>query len=92
MRRKKRWQGYEKQKAKERRAKHVGGPGKPDFLDGIGEVKDWNKPVGKYALDKEIHKGRTVIIAKKGFTKPAIEHTKRYHPRARLYRGKKRII
>lgn len=88
----KRWKKYEKQKAKERRARPLGGPGKPDFLDGVGEVKDWSKPMGRYALDKEIHKGRTIIIAKKGFTDPAVKHAKRYHPKVKLYRGKKRVL
>ena len=85
------WKRYEKRKAKEYGRRRLGGPGKPDFLNGVGEVKNWSSPMSKTALDKEIHKGRTVIIAKSGFTKPAIEHVCRHHPRVKLYHKNKRV-
>lgn len=84
---------YESRKAKEHGAKHVGGPGKPDFVRGniVGEVKDRKSPVTKPELQSLISdKGVNYVDSKGGFTQPAIEYRDRYHPEVKLEtRGKK---
>ena len=64
---------YEKRQAKLNRAKHVGGPGKPDYKKGKtkGEIKNWDKPVHSGIVKDAAKKGVKEIIAKSGFTKPA---------------------
>lgn len=80
------WRRYEKRKAKQHRGKHVGGPGKPDYIRGSnhGEIKCWNRPLSKYTVKKLAQKRRTEIISKSGFTKGAIEYAKRYRPNLKL--------
>ncbi len=66
---------YEKQQAKRHKAKHIGGPGKPDYQRGNikGEVKDWSHPVHSGEIKKAAKKGIKEIVSKSGFTKPAKE-------------------
>ena len=75
-------------------ARHIGGPGKPDYIrrGRPGEVKDWDRPMTKSDVMKEIHKGRKEIISKNGFTKNAIEYVKRYYKdKVRLYHKLERV-
>jgi hypothetical protein len=71
---------YEKTQSKKHKAKHLGGPGKPDYKRGKikGEVKNWNTPVHSGIVKKLKKKGIKEIISKSGFTKPAEELAKRY--------------
>jgi len=71
---------YEKTQAKKHRAKHIGGPGKPDYERGKvkGEVKNWNRPVHSGVIKKAKEKGIKEIVSKSGFTKPAEELAKKY--------------
>jgi len=84
---------YEKNKSKEHRGRHLGGPGKPDYTRGRkqGEVKNWSRPLSKYDVKKEAQKGRNEIISKSGFTEGAIEYAKKYRPSMKLYHKKKRV-
>jgi hypothetical protein len=83
---------YEKKKAKDHKAKHIGGPGRPDAKKGNQklEIKNWQKPVPRPEVVKAKRKGVTKFISKKGFTKPAIEYCK--ERRMKLYKGKKRLV
>ena len=89
----KRAESYEKRKAREHRGQPVGGPGEPDYTRGEieGEVKYWEKPMGKADVMKEARKGRTEIVSKKGFTEEALEYAKRYRPNLTLFNGKKKV-
>ena len=82
---------YEKRKAKERGGKHLGGPGKPDYIRGSekGEVKAWSRPLTRADVRREARKGRTEIVSKSGFTRGAIKYAERYRPELRLIHGKK---
>ena len=63
----------------------------PDAFNGKLEAKDWKKSMSKFDVKNEIKKGRTIIVSNKGFTDGAIDYVNRYHPRVKLYKGKKRI-
>ena len=84
---------YEKRKASEHGAKHVGGPGMHDYERGSakGEVKARQTPVTQPELQRLIkEKGITEVDSKSGFTQPAIEYRDRYQPDVKLIsRGKK---
>ena len=69
---------YEKQKAKEHRGKHLGGPGRPDYVRGnqVGEVKNRKSPVTSSELNGLADRGVSEIDSKGGFTGPAIEAAK----------------
>lgn len=86
------WYKYEVKKAKQRRVKHKGGPGRPDAQKGRKkeEYKDWDRPVYRSALVKAHRKGIKNVVSKRGFTKPAKEYAK--EKKMRLYKGKKRVI
>ena len=64
---------YEKRQAKLHGARHVGGPGKPDYVRGKtkGEVKNWATPVTSSVVAKAKADGVSEIVSKNGFTKPA---------------------
>lgn len=64
---------YEKKIAKDRNAKHIGGPGKPDYKKGntLGEVKATKSPVDKNILEELLKKGIKEVESKSGFTAPA---------------------
>ena len=82
---------YEKQEAKAHRAKHVGGPGKADYIRGSvkGEVKNRKTPVTKPELQKMFKKGISEVESKSGYTSPALEFKRKYHSKKKLYqRGK----
>jgi hypothetical protein len=87
------WKRYEKKKTKEHRGKHLGGPGKPDYIRGKiqGEIKSWSRPMSKNNVMQEARKGRNEITSKRGFTKSAIEYVNRYRPTLKLFHRKKRI-
>ena len=70
---------YEKQKAKEHGAKHLGGPGKPDYVRGnvIGEVKDRKSPVNKTELERMVERGVRELDSKAGVTDPALIYAKK---------------
>ncbi len=86
---------YEKNKASEHRAKHIGGPGNPDFIRGnmIGEVKCRQTPVTKPELQRLINGDKKVnyVDSKGGFTQPAIDYRDRYHPDVTLESKGKRL-
>ena len=79
--------------AKKRRAKHVGGPGRPDYVrrGKKGDVKCWNRPLPKSVVMELVKKGYEEIVCKSGFTKPAIRYIKIYRPYVKLFHGPKRI-
>ncbi len=87
---KQKWKKYEERIAKQRGRKHMGDPGKPDY-SGQGEVKAWNKKLGKSEVMEEAQKGRKEIVSKKGFTKEAIKYRDRYRRRTKLYHANKLI-
>ena len=87
---KQKWKGYEKRIAKQRRRKHIGGPGKPNY-SGQGEVKAWNKKLSKSKVMEEARKGRKEIVSKKGFTEEAIKYRDRYRRKLKLYHSNKLI-
>ena len=70
---------YERRKAKKHRGKHLGGPGKPDYVRGpiIGEVKRRKTPVTGPELVRLVKRGTDEIDSMGGFTKPAIEAAKK---------------
>lgn len=85
---------YEKKKAKEHGAEHLGGPGKPDFAigDKFGEVKCRKNPITKPELQRLINeKHETIFESKGGYTQPAIDYRNRYHPDVVLICRGKRI-
>ena len=65
---------YERLKAKRHRARHVGGPGSPDYTRGgkTGEVKNRKSPVTRPELLRLAKRGIGEIDSKGGFTGPAI--------------------
>jgi len=85
---------YEKRKAGEHGAKHVGGPGMHDYQRGeaIGEVKARQTPVTKPELQRLIRqKCVTEVDSKAGFTQPAIDYRDRYQPDVKLISRRKVI-
>ncbi len=83
---------YERQKAKQHRGKHLGGPGQPDYTRGKkkGEVKNWDsRKITKPELEKLIKKGIKEVVSKSGFTQPAIELAKR--KKIKLFHKKKKV-
>jgi hypothetical protein len=82
---------YEKKKAKDHGAKHIGGPGKPDATKGRQklEMKSWQNPVPRPEVVKARRKGVTKFISKSGFTAPAVEYGK--ERKMKLYKGKKKL-
>ena len=70
---------YERQKARVHRGKHLGGPGRPDYVRGKakGEVKNRQSPVTGPELQKLASKGVIEIDSKGGFTGPAIKAANR---------------
>lgn len=83
---------YEKKQARKHRGKHLGGPGKPDYIRGKrkAEVKNWsNRPVHIGVIRDAIKKGVGEIISSSGFTEPAIELAKKKRIKL-ISRGKKK--
>lgn len=83
---------YEKRKAKDHKAKRVGGPGNPDAIKGRQklEMKNWQRPVPKPEVVKARRKGVTKFISKSGFTKPALQYGK--ERKMKLYKDRKRLV
>ncbi len=83
---------YEKRKAKDHRAKRVGGPGNPDARKGRQklEMKNWKRPVPRPEVVKARRKGVTKFISKSGFTEPALQYGK--ERKMKLYKGRKRLV
>ena len=83
---------YEKQKAKQHGAKHIGGPGKPDYVRGsvTGEVKARKSPVTKPELERYVKKGVGEIDSKGGFTAPARERAKAL--KVKLFSRRRRVL
>jgi hypothetical protein len=78
---------YEKRKAGEHGARHIGGPGMPDYGRGctLGEVKNRQSPVTKPELQRLIHdKCVSEVDSRGGFTQPAIDYRNRYQPDVKL--------
>ncbi len=86
------WKRYERRKARAHRGRHVGGPGRPDYVRGktSGEVKNWSRPMGKTDVMREARKGRTEIVSKRGFTEGAKKYAKRYRPNLKLFHRNRR--
>ena len=85
---------YEKRKADEHGASHIGGSGNHDYQRGTvkGEVKDRQTPVTKPELQNLIRqKGVTEVDSKAGFTQPAIDYRNRHQPDVKLI-SKRKII
>jgi hypothetical protein len=85
---------YEKRKANEHGASHVGGPGMHDYQRGSvkGEVKARQTPVTKPELQHLVRgKGITEVDSKAGFTQPAIDYRNRHQPDVKLI-SRRRII
>jgi hypothetical protein len=90
----KRGLAYEKQKAGEHRARHVGGPGMHDYERGdvMGEVKGRQSPVTKPELQRLIReKGIGEVDSKGGFTQPAVAYRDRHQPDVRLICRRRKI-
>jgi hypothetical protein len=88
------WKRYERLTARRHRGRHVGGPGKPDYVRGSarGEVKDLNRPVTRTEVIEARKKGVTEICSKKGFTEPAINHVSRYNMKMKLFYRRRRVL
>lgn len=81
------WQDAEREIASAHRGRHIGGPGRPDYMRGKvqGEVKFYSRPIVKRALMEECRK-RPIkeIVCTGGFTKSARQYAERYRPCLRL--------
>jgi hypothetical protein len=87
------WKRYERVKAKEHRGKHVGGPGKADYIRGRvkGEVKHRKTPLSKTELIAIARKGVKEVDSLSGYTGSAVEYADRYRPYLKLFqRGRRR--
>jgi hypothetical protein len=85
---------YEKRKASEHGASHIGGPGMHDYQRGSvnGEVKARQTPVTKPELQRLIwQKGVSEVDSKSGFTQPAIDYRNRYQPDVKLISRRRTI-
>jgi len=87
------WRRYERLKAKKHRARHVGGPGKADYIRGSvkGEVKHRKRPLTKKEVMELAKKGVKEIESLSGYTKSAIEYVKKYRPYLKLFKRGKRV-
>lgn len=86
------WKKYERYKAREHRGKHVGGPGKADYMRGRikGEVKHRRAPLTKTEQMTLARKGIKEIESLGGYTGSAKEYADRYRPYLKLFhRGRR---
>ncbi len=83
---------YEKRKARDHGAKHIGGPSNPDAQKGRQklEIKNWQKPVPRPEVVRARRKGVTKFISKSGFTEPALQYGRECE--MKLYKGKKKVV
>lgn len=88
------WKRYEKDCSRKHNARHIGGPGKPDYQRGntLGEVKHRQTPVTKSELRNLHERGIAEVHSLGGFTEPAINHVQRYNMKMRLFHRGKRIV
>jgi len=79
-------QKFEEKVAEYMHGQHIGGPGEPDYKRGSvdGEVKDWDKRMGRSAVMNEVQKGRDEIVSREGFTDEAISYRDQYRPKVKL--------
>ena len=82
---------YEKKAARKHNARHVGGPGNPDYVRGDtwGEVKNWNRPVDGGTMEDLIDNGIDEVVSRNGFTEPAIEVAKDFG--VKLFDGERHV-
>jgi len=66
-------------------------PADADILDKKIEVKHWNRPLDRHALETEINKGRNVIISWQGFTQGALDWAATYYPEIELWHHGQRV-
>ena len=81
----------EKKEMAKKRGQHVGGPGRPDYINSDGkrgEVKATKRPVNRDTVEKLVVKKIEEIESKRGFTKPAKEYAAKKNVALRM-RGKK---
>ena len=73
------WRRYERRKARQHRARHVGGTGKEDYRRGYvkGEVKHMKRRMTKPEVRRAWKKGITEIDTLSGYTEPAKEYARR---------------
>lgn len=88
------WQEYERRKARKHRARHIGGPGREDYLRGDvkGEIKHMKRRMTKREVMRAVRKGITEIDTLGGYTKPAIEYILRYRPDVRLFHRGRHVV
>ncbi len=85
---------YEKRKAAEHRAHHIGGPGNPDYQRGkvFGEVKCRQTKVTKPELQRLVkQKSVREVDSKAGFTRPAVEYRNTWRSDVKLIQRRRRI-
>ena len=87
------WKRYERRRAGKHRGKHVGGPGRPDYVRGSvkGEVKHRKRPLTKREVMRLAKKGVGEIESLSGYTKSAGDYAGRYRPNLKLFR-KGRVV
>jgi hypothetical protein len=86
------WKRYERLKAKEHRGKHVGGPGKADYVRGRikGEIKHRAALLTKTEVMRLARKGIREIESLGGFTGTAKEYVDKYRPYMKLFKRGRR--
>jgi hypothetical protein len=86
------WKRYERSKARDHRGKHVGGPGKPDYVRGRirGEIKHRKAPLTKTEVVRLARKGIREIESLGGFTGTAQEYADKYRPEMKLFKRGRR--
>ncbi|MBI2913469.1 MAG: hypothetical protein HYY03_06075 [Chloroflexi bacterium] len=65
---------YERDQARRRGGKPLGGSGRPDYIRPpiLGEVKNWKRPVHSGVVTKANIQGVKEIVSSSGFSQPAI--------------------
>lgn len=86
------WKRYERFKAKDHRGKHVGGPGKADYVRGRikGEVKHRGTPLTKTEVMRLAKSGVREIESLGGYTGNAKEYVDKYRPYRKLFKRGRR--
>lgn len=82
------WKRYERHKARKHRGRHVGGPGRPDYVRGSvkGEVKHRKRPLTKGEVMRLTKKGVKEIDSLSGYTRSAVDYARRYKPNVKLFK------
>ena len=82
------WKRYERTKARDHRGKHVGGPGKPDYVRGTikGEVKHRGTPLTRTEVMRLARNGIREIESLNGYTRKAQEYASTYRPNLKLFK------